>query len=470
MPIGHVAPEIALVIGAALCLLAAISLPKRFQWVGAVLAVGTTAVAGWFAWHVQVTVAPTLTFSGTWAVDEITTWATWTICGATALVAVMSPKWFQSDRRHGEWYTILLLSALGAVLLAGASDLLELMVAMLLASVTGYTLASFHRGSKACAEAGAKYFLLGALTNPLLFFGIVFLFGLAATTRYEGVQTALMAGADPLVVAVAMGFVVLGILFELGAVPVHPWVPDVSEASPAPAAAFLTVVPKIGALVALARFASIIPDSVVSWRVLMAIIALATMTVGNLAALWQTDVRRLLGWSSVSQAGYGLMAVVAIESAPLASPALVAFIVGYAVANIAAFGVVVSLRGRTELDDYAGLAQTRPWHAAALVVAMLSLVGIPPLVGFVAKLLLFGAVIEAGFWWLALGAVINTVVSLFYYVRVIAKMYLNEPKDEAALLHPAAVVVALTAAASVLVLGVLAGVFWDATGFGIFLP
>lgn len=463
MPMGDVAPQLALVLGAVLCLLSAISLPRRLQWVGAPLAAVTCAVAAGFAWHLQATAAPTLSFDSTWAIDGLTTWATLVICGTTALVAALSPRWFATDRRHGEWYAVLLFSALGAVLLAGASDIMELMVAMLLASVTGYTLASYHRESPTCAEAGAKYFLMGALTNSLLFLGIVLLYGISGTTRYAALQATLGATTDPLVAGVAVVMVVLGVAFELGAVPVHAWVPDVSEASPVPAAAFLTVAPKVGALAALARFLDVVPGTLVSWPALVAVLAVLTMTVGNLAALWQTDLRRLLGWSSVSQAGYGLLAVAALGGASgtaqtdLALPALVTFIVGYALANVAAFAVVASLRGRTAFEDYEGLAYTRPWHAAALIVAMLSLIGVPILIGFVAKLALFGAALEAGFWWLALVAVINTVISVFYYFRVVARMVLEEPpstEESPALLGWAPAAVAMVCALGLLAVGV----------------
>lgn len=464
MPVAHVAPALAMTLGAVVCLLVALSVPRRGQWLGAPLAVVTAAVAAALAADLHRTLPAQRTFSGTWALDGLTAWATWTICGATALVAMLSPCWLSTDRRHGEWYALLLFSALGAILLAGAADVMELMVAMLLVSVTGSVLASYHRQSCMSAEAGAKYFFLGALTNPLLLLGIVLLYGLAGTTRYAGIAGALAGnGADPVVITAAVGLVLVGLAFELGAVPAHPWVPDVAQASPAPAAAFLTVVPKLGALAALARFALLLPDGGVPWRPLVALMSVATMTLGNLAALGQRDVRRLLGWSSVSQIGYGLMAVVALERSALARPALVTFLVAYGLANLAAFGVVISLRGRTRLQDYRGLAGLRPWHTAALILALLSLAGIPPLIGFTAKLALFGAAIDAGYAWLAVAAVINTVISVFYYLRVIVPMMLRAPVGTApvdakpvATLGHATAAVGLIVALSTLVAGVLA--------------
>lgn len=456
MPIGDVGPELALAIGAAATLLVALFVSRRLQWVAGVTSLLALGVSlGWTLW-LSLFDVDRLTFSGTWALDDLTAWGRAAILVATGFVLAMSPRWFRTDSRHGEWYVLLCLSALGAMLLAGAADTMELMVGMLLVSVTGYTLASYHRGSPMSAEAGAKYFLLGALSNPLLLLGIVLVYGLTGSTRYEAIGAVLLGGAgDPVVLALAVALLVVGVGFELGSFPLHPWVPDVSQGSPAPAAAFLTVVPKIGALLALARLVSIFPADAIAWRPLIAGVALLTMTLGNLAALWQSDVRRLLGWSSVSQAGYGLMALVALGRSDLAPAALIVFVLAYAAANLAAFGTVVALRGRTTLADYRGLARTRPIHAAVLTIAMLSLVGIPPLLGFGAKLFLMTSVIEAGYTWLAVAAVINTVISIFYYLRVVATMVLREPDGHAGVLSKLATATA-TACALLTIAGGLA--------------
>jgi NADH-quinone oxidoreductase subunit N len=202
------------------------------------------------------------------------------------------------------------------------------------------------------------------------------------------------------------------------------------------------------------------------------VLAAATMTLGNLAALWQTDLRRLIGWSSVSQAGYALIAVVVIGRSEMALPALVFFLAGYAVANVAAFAVVAELRGRTRLDDYRGLASQRPALATVLVVALLSLVGIPPLAGFVGKLTLFTAAIDAGYAWLALLAVANTVASLFYYLRVLGPLYFDEaPAPEpVAVLGRWAGVAAVAAGGAVVAVGLAAGPLLSALAEAQMLP
>jgi len=247
-------------------------------------------------------------------------------------------------------------------------------------------------------------------------------------------------------------------------------VPDVAEGAPAPVAAFVTAVPKAGALVALARFVLLLPADKVGWRPLVALLAAATMTLGNLAALWQDDVRRLLGWSAVSQTGFGLMAVVALDRSNLAIPSLLYFLFAYVLGNVAAFGVVVTLRGRSRLDEYAGLATTHPMLAAALVVALLSFIGVPPLAGFVAKLALMGAAIDAGYAWLAVVAVVNTIVSIVYYVRVLSPVYFRERSGPMPVLGPVAGTATLACAVAVVGAGFAAEPLLRSFASAVLLP
>jgi NADH-quinone oxidoreductase subunit N len=353
------------------------------------------------------------------------------------------------------------------VLLAGATDLMEIVMAIVLSSATGYVLVAYHRRSKFSSEAAMKYFLLAALTSSGMLIGVALLFGLAGTTTLTGLHEGLPDEAAALVVGAAL--IITALAFKMGSVPAHAWMPDVAQGAPVPVAAFVTTVPKIGGLVALARLASILPDSV-GWRPLVALIAGATMTLGNLAALWQDDVRRLVGWSSVSQTGYGLMAVVALGRSDLAVPSLMFFLLAYTLANVAAFGVVEELRGRTDRAAYAGLARAHPFLAMALVISFLSLIGIPPLVGFGAKLALFTASIEASYEWLAVVAAINTVVSIFYYVRVLAPAYFDELPAPVPVLGPWAASATYTMALGVVAAGVVAEPVLDALRSAQLLP
>ncbi len=460
MPVGTVLPEIVLILGAVLVLVFALFAPRRRQ--------------GWSAWLALAALAATaavtapmlddpqgLTFFDTYAVDGIALWGKLLVLAVTALTVLLSLPWFRGEPREGEYYALLLLSALGALVLAAAADLMEIVLGVLLSSVTGYVLAAYHRASARSGEAALKYYLLGALTNAGLFYGVVLLFGLAGTTTLPGLDSGL-AEADPVALVPAAALVVVGLAFKLGAAPAHAWVPNVADGAPAPVAAFLTAAPKIGALIAIARLADALPEQLSGWRALLAVLSAVTMTLGNLAALWQDDLRRLLGWSAVSQAGYALMAVVALGRSELAVPALLYFLLAYALGNLAAFAVVVELRGRAQIASYAGLAAAHPALAAVLAVAMLSFVGIPPLAGFTGKLALFGAAMDAGYTWLAVLAVVNSVVSLAYYLRVLAPVYFDRPAQPVPVLAAVGAAAAVLSAAGVVLAGIAAGPLLEA--------
>jgi len=468
MPVGSIVPELVVVIGAVVILVAALLLPRRRQGWCAGLAAATlvaTAAAG-----VPMLRGPqTFTFFDTYAADDTAVWAKLIVVVVTLAVVGLSVEWFHADPRHGEYYALLLFSALGAMVLAAAADLMELILGVLLSSATGYVLAAYHRASARSGEAGIKYYLLSALANGGMLYGAVILFGLAGTTTFIGLKDGL-ARSDALGLIVGASLVVIGLALKLGAVPAHAWMPDVSDGAPAPVAAFLTAAPKVGALVALGRLMLVLPESGIGWRPLVAVLAAATMTLGNLAALWQDDVRRLLGWSAVSQSGYGLLAVVALGRSNLAVPSLLYFLVAYSAANLAAFGVVVELRGRADRLSYQGLAGAHPVLAASLLVAFLSFVGIPPLAGFTAKLALFGAAVDAGYAWLAALAVANSVVSLAYYLRVLAPSYLEPAPAPIPVLGRAAAMTTVACAAAVVVAGVVAEPLLHAFGLARLLP
>ena len=457
--VGDILPEITLVIGGVVVLLFALFAPRQRQAMAAWIALATIVVAGVLA-AAMLGGNETVSFFGTYARDGSAIWAKLIVLGGTLVTVVLSVPWFRRDPRHGEYYTLLLYSALGAVLLAGATDLKEFIVAMLLSSATGFVLSGYHRRSSPAAEAAIKYYLIGALANSAMLMGIAFLFGLAGGTTLEALRVGLPGGG--LAVAAGVALMVAGIAFKIGAVPAHAWVPDVAQGSPAPVAGFVTAIPKVGGFLFLARFVMALPPGSAGWEPLVAVLAAATMTLGNLACLWQDDVRRLLGWSAVSQTGYGLMAIVAIGGSDLALTALLFFLLAYVPGNLAAFGVVVELRGRTALADYAGMARARPEVAAALLLSFLSFIGVPPLSGFVAKLLLFLVAIEVGYAWLAVVAAINTVVSIFYYVRVLAPVYFGPLAAPVPVLGRSAAWATLAAAAALVVAGVLAEPFMGA--------
>lgn len=456
--VGDVLPEIALLVGGVVVLLYALLAGADRQVGAALLALAATGIAAVLT-IVAVADPQRVTFFGTYARDGSALWGKLIVLAATAATIGLSIPWFRRDPRHGEYYTLLLFSSLGAVLLAGATDLKEFIVAMLLSSATGFVLAAYHRRSSPSAEAALKYYLIGALANSAMLFGVALLFGLAGGTTLDALETGLSGGIASVV---GVGLVIVGLAFKIGAVPAYMWVPDVAQGAPAPVAAFVTAVPKVGGFIFLARFVLALPDGAIGWEVMVAVLAALTMTLGNLACLWQDDLRRLLGWSAVSQTGYGLMAIVGIGQSDLAVPALLFFLLAYVPANLAAFGVVVELRGRTALVDYAGLARTRPLLAGALATSFLSFIGVPPLSGFVAKLLLFLVAIEVGYTWLAIVAAVNTVISIFYYVRVLAPAYFGELASPVRVLGRPAAVATLAAAGALIVTGIAAEPFMAA--------
>ena len=455
--VADVLPELMLVAGGVLVLLYAVIAPLRLQAGAALLALAVAVVATALSLG-MLGGSQYLTFFDTYARDRSAIWAKLIVLAATVVVIGLSVPWFRRDPRHGEYYTLLLFSSLGAILLAGATDLKEFVVAMLLSSATGFVLSAYHRRSSLAAEAAIKYYLIGALSNTAMLFGVALLFGLAGSTTLAGLTAGLPAQGGPaLIVGVAL--VLVGLAFKVGAVPAHAWVPDVAQGAPGPVAAFVTTVPKVGGLIFLARFVLALPPDSAGWQPVVAILATATMTLGNLACLWQDDVRRLLGWSAVSQTGYGLMAIVALGASNLAVPALLFFLLAYMLGNLAAFGVVVELRGRTALADYAGLARVRPGLTGALAISFLSFIGVPPLAGFFAKLLLFAVAIQVGYGWLAIVAAMNTVISIFYYVRVLAPAYFDDAGGAVPVLGRSARWATLAAAAAVVITGIVAEPF-----------
>ena len=469
MPLGDILPEIVVLLTAVVIVLLASFLPRHLQWTCAPVALAGLAVTAGFLLS-QGTGEARATFSATFALDMASIEGRLLIVFSTAVTVFLAPRWFTTDRRHGEYYGMLLFSALGAMALAGALDLLLVLIGVLLSSVTGYVLAAYHRDWALSVEAGMKYFLVGALANTALALGATFMIGMLGGPGFGEITASLAAGKASPLLLVGLGLVTVGLAYKIGAVPAHAWLPDVAEGAPAPSAAFLTVVPKIGAAIALARLVSLFPETGFAIRPLVAALAVITMTLGNLAALWQDDMRRMLGWSSVSQAGYLLMAVTVVGLSDQAMPALVVFLFGYAAANLAAFSTIAHLRGRTERDDYAGLLKSAPFAAIALIIAFLSLVGIPPLGGFVGKLELFLATIDGGYGWLAVAALLNTVASLVYYLRFAAPMVFREPAREVHRLGSWSAAALYVAVAAVIATGVLAQVILGPLVGSVLLP
>ncbi|WP_246021434.1 NADH-quinone oxidoreductase subunit N [Arthrobacter echini] len=468
MDFSVLAPEIVVLTGAVTALLAGSFSPRNKQWISRLIAALAVTVGAGFA--VAGTLGkPETVFAGTFAVDTATGVARAIICVATLLVIALGGKELTGTSRESETYSLILLSALGAMVMSGTSDLLVLAVGYLLASIPLYALIGMGRSPHA-AEAALKTYLLGAFFGIALMLGVAVLYALAGGSTYDALNTEL-TGAPAAATAVGLVGVLAGLAFKAGAVPGHFWIPDAAQGAGITAATFLTTVPKVGAIIAAYRLLSSIPDTV-DWPLLIGLLSVASMTLGNFAAYFQTDVRRLLGWSTVSQAGYLLVPVAVAGHSTLALPSLLFYLAAYAVSNVGAFAVIAAT-GRYEVEDYRGLIRTAPWLAGALLISLLSLVGTPPTAVFVGKLTTFTAGWDGGLPWLVVLAALNTVVSLFYYLRWIAPAFARSPatpktraaSDQASSARASstrggAASTAAIAGMAVLALGLSAGLLW----------
>ena len=350
-------------------------------------------------------------------------------------------------RRFGdyqaEFFALVLFATSAMLLLSASRDLILVFVALELTSITQYIMAALQKDERS-TEAGIKYLLLGAVASAVILYGMALLFGLTGTTRLvapEGelsIATAVTDHGTELRAGLLLASVMLiaGLGFKMAVVPFQMWVPDVYEGAPAPVAAFLSVASKAAAFAVVLRiFFDGLPYESISdsWATVFAVIAAVSMTLGNVFALVQTNIKRLLGYSSIAQAGnfmVGLAAVHAANGESLGASSVLFFIAAYAFTNLAAFMAVIAIgarMGSDQISDYAGLGRRSPWLAAGLALALVSLTGIPPTAGFVAKLYIFNAAVQSDLIWLVVVAVLNSVVSAFYYLKVARIMFMDDP-------------------------------------------
>jgi NADH-quinone oxidoreductase subunit N len=451
-------PELLLLGAAVVGLLLGAWLPRDRQWLVRLLA-AAAAVAGLVATAVAATRPGELVFGAAYAVDTLTNVTRAIVLVAVLVALALSVDATAGHRRETEFVVLLQLGALGTILLAGANDLLLLLAAFLLASVPFYALAGWD-GSALGTEAALKYYLSGAFLGVAMLSGTAILYGVGRATGYGPLREGL-AAAPVAAAGVGLVAVLAGLLFKIGGVPGHFWVPDVTDGTPPAVAAIVTTIPKIGGLVAMYRLLSVaVPADALDRPLLVAGLAGVSMTLGNLAAFFQTTVQRLLAYSTISQVGYLLIAIAVAGRADLAQPALLYYVAGYAVTNLGAFAVVAALPHARTIEDYRGMARRNPALAGALAVCLFGLIGTPPTAVFVGKLVVFTAAVDGGFAWLAILAIVNTVASVFYYLRWIVPTFRSAESDPAAL-QPAGTWSAGTVyacAGLAVLLGVLAGV------------
>lgn len=386
--------------------------------------------------------------------------------GAAAILLALNYLKQQNIER-GEFYTLLLFTLSGMMLMASASDLIVVFLALELLSIPLYVLSGFARPRLESEESALKYFLLGAFASGFFVYGVALTYGVTTTTSFKGIAAAVASGAasasDPLLLAGA-ALILVGLGFKVAAVPFHMWTPDVYEGAPSVVTAFMSVGAKVGGFAALLRvFFSAFPALAADWVPVVAGISALTMTLGNVAAIAQSSIKRMLAYSSIAHAGYILMAAVAGGRGPLsefAASAALFYLFAYALMNLGAWAVVIAVErgGEAEaanrIDDFAGLGAARPGLALAMALFMLSLTGLPPTVGFIGKFYVFRAAIEAGYLWLALVGVVTSLISAFYYLRVIMVMWMK-PGDGYALTPRALNVVIGVTALATFVLGIV---------------
>ena len=428
-----------------------------------VLAILGAFAAGLASWY-QLGFGTVHAFFGTVQVDSFSVFFHLLIAAVVLVTLLSSLDYFQHHANvSGEYYALILFGATGMMLMTSSVELLMVFVGLEISSISTYILAGFRKGNASAAESSIKYFLLGSFATAFFLYGTALIFGATGSTRIDVVLHALPTTATPTMAVLALAMVIVGIGFKVSAAPFHVWTPDVYQGAPAPVVGLMSTAPKAAAFAVLIRILfSGFPGYQPRWAALIWGIAVLSMFVGNLGALLQRDVKRMLAYSSIAHAGYLLAAYTALPSDGIASACF--YTAAYAAMNVGAFTVITLISGYEErvrtLDDYAGLAQKRPLLAAVLGFFLLSLIGIPFTAGFFGKFYVFSATIHAGNIWLAVIGLFNSGIACFYYLRLLAVIYSRPtaesgPASSFAAPVPFATAIALTfTAMATLLLGV----------------
>ena len=378
-------------------------------------------------------------------------------CGLGILVSL---KYLEiEDINRGEYYALMLFATSGMMLMASAGDLISLYLGLELMALSVYVLAGFMRRDSRSNEAGIKYLLLGAFSSGIMLYGMSLLYGLAGTTNLNGILS-FLKGADlgnP-VLFLAMVMLMVSFGFKVAAAPFHMWVPDVYEGAPTSVTAFMSAGPKVAGFAVLLRvFLHALGPIHADTSMLFSLLAVLTMAVGNIMAISQTNIKRMLAYSSIAHAGYALVGLAA--GGPDGAASVMLYVLIYAVMNMGAFGVVIMLRKAgvrgEEITDFAGLGKTNKTAAFLMLIFLFSLTGIPPMAGFMGKFYIFKSAVQAGLVWLAVAGVLFSAVSAYFYLRVIMQMFMYEPKQEFALVQSPALALALAVSVTaVIVIGI----------------
>lgn len=413
-------PEVILAAFALLLMVGAVFFRREILVALALLgpAVSATALVGQMCGRHAL--MPQEFFSGMFVLDDFGFFFRLAILISTFLVALLSVGERLLPRNFlGEYFSLLLFSALGMMFLVSTYDMLMLFLAFEFVGIGSYVLTGFLKGNVKSAEAGVKYFLVGTFSSAVMLYGLTLIFGLSGSTHLGSA-----AGGNQPLLKMAILLFLVGAGFKISMVPFHMWAPEAYEGAPTPITGFISVVPKIAGLAVLFRIFWLGPWGEMMTAFPLAALSIITMTVGNLGALAQSNIKRMLAYSSIAQVGYMLIGFV--SAAPWGLLGVALYLLAYMVMNLGAFAVVIAVTNRgggEDLKDFAGLSQRSPALAFVMALFFLSLAGIPPTAGFLGKFMVFGAAIDKGYAWLAVAGALNSVLSLYYYLRVVYQMY-----------------------------------------------
>ncbi len=424
-------PELALAIGAMALLITGVFLGDKAAPQISLASVVLLIVAALLAAFSPGAASTVSIFDGAFRIDAFSTFAKVLVFGAAAFAILMSDKYLAGEKLgRFEYPVLILLASLGMSLMVSATDLISLYMAVETQSLALYILAAFNRDSRRSTEAGLKYFVLGALSSCLLLYGASLVYGFTGSTQFTEIAAAASAGGQNAGLIIGLVFMISGLAFKVSAAPFHMWTPDVYEGSPTPVTAFFSAAPKLAGMALFTRALMMsFPGAVADWQPVIAIIAVASMAIGAFSAIAQTNIKRLMAYSSIGHMGYALVGLAAGTSSGVSS--VLIYMAIYIVMTVGTFAIILMMRrrgGMTEnISDLAGLSRTNMPMALILTVLLFSLAGVPPTAGFFGKWYVFLAAVDADLIWLAVVGVGASAVSAFYYLRVVWFMWFDEP-------------------------------------------
>jgi NADH-quinone oxidoreductase subunit N len=472
---GAIMPSLVLIcFGMALLLINVFSPRGRTAHVAwsSIFALAVTAIVSVGAWN-----SPQFGFAGSVALDNFATFFNLTFLLAAALTILMSDDYLKREGYPiGEYYPMILFTTAGAMWMASGTDMMTIFLGLEVLSISLYVLAGLFRNQVRSNEAGLKYFLLGAFSTGFLLYGIALIYGVSGTTNVADIGSYLSTHPaflkNPMTIA-GMLLIAVGFLFKIAAAPFHMWTPDVYQGAPTPVTAFMSAGPKAAAFAAFLRiFTLALYGLKDEWSMLLWVLAVLTMTVGNVLAIYQQDLKRMLAYSSIAHAGYALVGMVAANEIGMSG--ILFYMLAYTFMNLGAFAVLVLAGKRGEenltLEGFAGFGYKRPLLGVAMTICLFSLMGIPPTAGFAGKFYIFAGAVKAGYIWLAVLGVLNSAVSLYYYLRVMVAMYFREPVEDYGWvkMHAGAVISIVLALIGILYLGILPGPVMEMAKIAVF--